>query len=257
MYKRWEKAVVAASAVLAAGVGLTVPSQAMHIMEGYLQPIWAAGWGILSFPLVMASLIRVRKGLSNDRQWATDLLISMAFALILSSLKVPSVTGSSSHLTGIGLGTVLLGPVPMTAVSLIILLYQALTAAHGGLTTLGANVFAMGVAGPWVTWLLFKGIQRVSGSRTLSIFAAVLAGNLAAYAVTAYQLALAHPTGGSVLTSLLVFLKLFAGTQLSLGVVEGLLTLGALHWMSVSLGGQSSILNTGKVQKGQQPYSLS
>ena len=71
-----------------------------------------------------------------------------AFAFVLSSLKIPSVTGSCSHPTGVGLAAILFGPSVACIMALIVLLFQALLLAHGGLTTLGANVFSMGVAGP-------------------------------------------------------------------------------------------------------------
>ena len=67
---------------------------------------------------------------------------------MLSALKIPSVTGSCSHPTGTGLGAVLFGPGVMTVLGTIVLLFQALLLAHGGLTTLGANVFSMAIVGP-------------------------------------------------------------------------------------------------------------
>ena len=60
------------------------------------------------------------------------------FVFVLSALKIPSVTGSCSHPTGTGLGAIIFGPTTMTVVGLIVLLFQALLLAHGGLTTLGA-----------------------------------------------------------------------------------------------------------------------
>ena len=74
-----------------------------------------------------------------------------AFAFVLSALKIPSITGSCSHPTGVGLGAILFGPMTMAVLGLIVLLFQALLLAHGGLTTLGANTFSMAIAGPIVS----------------------------------------------------------------------------------------------------------
>ena len=74
--------------------------------------------------------------------------VSAAFSFLLSAMKLPSVTGSCSHPTGVGLGALLFGPLAMVPVSFVVLLFQALLLAHGGLTTLGANLFSMGIAGP-------------------------------------------------------------------------------------------------------------
>ncbi|MCB6480775.1 energy-coupling factor ABC transporter permease, partial [Streptococcus parasanguinis] len=79
-----------------------------------------------------------------------------AFIFILSSLKIPSVTGSSSHPTGVGLGTAMFGPSVISVLGTICLLFQALLLAHGGLTTLGANAFSMAVVGPFVGFAVYK-----------------------------------------------------------------------------------------------------
>ena len=64
---------------------------------------------------------------------------------VISSLKIPSVTGSCSHMTGTGLGAILFGPTAAGVLGLIVLLFQAILLAHGGLTTLGANTFSMAI----------------------------------------------------------------------------------------------------------------
>ena len=56
-----------------------------------------------------------------------------AFAFVLSALKIPSATGSCSHPTGVGLGAILFGPAATAVLGLIVLLFQALLLAHGGL----------------------------------------------------------------------------------------------------------------------------
>ena len=143
---------------------------------------------------------------------------------LLSALKIPSVTGSSSHPTGTGLGAVLFGPTIMSVLGSIVLLFQALLLAHGGLTTLGANAFSMAVVGP----LVAAGIWRVLKSRLPRgwvIFLAATFADWATYVVTSVQLALAYPdpTGG-FWTSFAKFGTVFAVTQIPLAISEGLLT---------------------------------
>ena len=72
------------------------------------------------------------------------------FIFILSSLKLPSVTGSCSHPTGTGLSTISFGPWITAVVCAIVLLFQSLFLAHGGLSVLGANIVSMGIVGPFV-----------------------------------------------------------------------------------------------------------
>jgi cobalamin biosynthesis protein CbiM len=150
--------------------------------------------------------------------------ISGAFILVISSLKLPSVTGSSSHPTGTAISTVLYGVGVTSVLTVIVLVFQALLLAHGGITTLGANVFSMGIAGPLVAFLAYKGLQKVNASMAVSVFIAAFLSDLFTYVVTATQLALAFPSNGSVLASWGAFMTVYAITQIPLAIVEGILT---------------------------------
>ena len=101
-------------------------------------------------------------------------LIAMAgaFIFVISSLKIPSVTGSCSHMTGTGLGAILLGPAAVSVLGIIVLLFQAVLLAHGGLTTLGANTFSMAIAGPFVSFGLYHLCRKLKVNSRVSIFLA-------------------------------------------------------------------------------------
>ena len=149
----------------------------------------------------------------------TKILLAMcgAFAFVLSALKIPSVSGSCSHPTGVGLGAILFGPLVMAVLGAIVLLFQALLLAHGGLTALGANVFSMAIAGPIVSWAVYKLLRRTKAPAAVAVFAAAALGDLFTYVVTSLQLAAVN--GG-----LVKFLTIFAVTQIPLAIAEGLLT---------------------------------
>lgn len=197
----------------------------MHIMEGFLPAGHAAGWWAAAIPFLVAG-VRSMQRLVRENPSARLLLgAAGAFIFILSALKLPSVTGSCSHPTGAGLGALLFGPSVMSVLGAIVLLFQALLLAHGGVTTLGANLFSMAIVGPWITyalWLMLRGFRL---SREVCIFIAVAAGGLATYAVTALQLAMAFPDPvGGFVGSLTKFMAIFALTQIPLAIGEGLVT---------------------------------
>ncbi|NYT07894.1 MAG: energy-coupling factor ABC transporter permease, partial [Methanomicrobiales archaeon] len=128
----------------------------MHIMEGFLPSPWWQFWWLVSLPFLAFGLHQM-KAIVRERREALPLLaVAGAFVFVLSSLKLPSVTGSCSHPTGTGLSAVLFGGFVTSVLALIVLLYQALLLAHGGITTMGANVFSMGIAGPLVAWALYR-----------------------------------------------------------------------------------------------------
>ena len=118
----------------------------MHIMEGYLPAAHCIGWSAAALPFLALGVKRLSARLRDDPEARLLLGAAGGFAFVLSALKLPSVTGSCSHPTGIGFGTVLFGPSIMSVVGCVVLLFQALLLAHGGLTTLGATCFSRAIA---------------------------------------------------------------------------------------------------------------
>ena len=193
-------------------------------MEGFLPHPWWEIWFGLSFPVVAYGVHVMGKLVKARRETLPLLAVSGAFVFVLSSLKLPSVSGSCSHPTGTGLGSILFGPGITSVITIVVLVYQALFLAHGGLTTLGANVFSMGVAGPLAGYVVYKGATKAGLNLYFAVFLAAAMADLATYAVTAFQLALAFPAATGILTSFKAFMAVFAVTQIPLVIVEGAVT---------------------------------
>ena len=195
----------------------------MHIMEGFLPWQWCLFWYIVALPVVAYGVIQIKKITDEHPESKPLLAVSGAFIFVLSSLKLPSVTGSCSHPTGTGLGAVLFGPAVTSVLGAIVLVFQALLLAHGGLTTLGANIVSMGIVGPVAGWLVYKGIKNAGGSPLLGIFLAAFFADLLTYVTTALQLSLAFPSP-TFTAAFTNFIVIFAVTQLPLAIAEALLT---------------------------------
>ena len=214
----------------------------MHIMEGYLPAAHAAGWVAASAPFVIAGAVRLKRIVAERPQARMTLAAAGAFTFVLSALKMPSVTGSCSHPTGTGLGAIIFGPTVMALIGTIVLLFQALLLAHGGLTTLGANVFSMAIVGPWVSWGIWRLASALGASIAVAVFFAAALGDLATYAMTSVQLALAYPDPASgVLGAILKFGSIFAITQIPLAIAEGLLTVVVINALSGRAGTSDEI----------------
>lgn len=197
----------------------------MHIMEGFLPHPWWEIWFALSLPVVVYGAYNINRLIKEQREALPLLAVAGAFVFVLSSLKLPSATGSCSHPTGTGMGAILFGPGMTSVLATIVLVYQAFFLAHGGLTTLGANVFSMGIAGPFVGYLIYKAAMRSGLNLYVAAFAAAMMADFATYVVTSIQLALAFPAAsGGALVSLKAFAAIFAVTQIPLAVVEGVVT---------------------------------
>ena len=197
----------------------------MHIMEGFLPPAHALGWAAVSASCLAWGLHSTGRTLRAHPERRMLLGVAVAFAFLLSALKLPSVTGSCSHPTGVGLGAVLFGPAAMIPVGAVVLLFQALLLAHGGITTLGANLFSMAVAGPCVAYAVLRAAGACRLPRGAAVVLAAALGDMATYLVTSLQLAWAFPDPvGGVSASFAKFAAIFALTQVPIAVSEGLLS---------------------------------
>lgn len=202
----------------------------MHISEGFLPLTHCVAWGAASLAPAIISVRAISKELDKKRENRVLLAASAAFLFTLSALRLPSVTGSSSHPTGTAVGTYLFGPSAMPALALITLVFQALLLAHGGLTTLGANLFSLGIVGPWAMWIILRLMLRMGFGRDRSIFLSTVVGDLATYVTTAGQLALAYPSAhGGYTASFIKFIGVFLITQIPISIAEGVLTVVLLR----------------------------
>jgi cobalt/nickel transport system permease protein len=212
-------------------IGSPAPAQAMHIAEGYLPIEWAIFWWIVAIPFLLLGLRSLNRITTAHPELKLLLALSGAFTFVLSALKIPSVNGSSSHPTGTGLGTILFGPLVMSVMGGLVLLFQAVLLAHGGLTTLGANAFSMAIVGPMVAYVVYWAIAK-TGNQKVAVFLASMLEDLCTYLVTAVQLALAFPAvQGGFMAAFVKFVGVFAITQIPLAISEGLLTLLVWNWL--------------------------
>ena len=213
-----EKQILILASAFALTFGIVPNVSAMHIMEGYLPGSFCIAWGVLCVPFLIAGFMSIKKTLNEHRNLVTMLAMSGAFIFVISSLKIPSVTGSCSHMTGTGLGAILFGPAAVSILGLIVLLFQAI------LTTIGANTFSMAIAGPFVSYGIYKLCQKLKVNKWVSVFLAASLGDLFTYCVTAGQLAIAHNADTTFGVALGKFMMIFAPTQVPLAIIEGIIT---------------------------------
>ncbi|MBI4781673.1 MAG: energy-coupling factor ABC transporter permease [Oscillatoriophycideae cyanobacterium NC_groundwater_1537_Pr4_S-0.65um_50_18] len=230
-YRKWLSLGVMASLSCYILLGSATPVYAMHIAEGFLPVQWAIFWWAVSLPFFLVGLRSLTHITQQKPELKLLLALAGAFTFVLSALKIPSVTGSCSHPTGTGLGAVLFGPSVMSVLGGLVLLFQAVLLAHGGLTTLGANMFSMAIVGPFMAYGIYHLMLRF-GNQAVAIFLAATLSDLITYLTTAVQLSLAFPAlQGGFLASLFKFVGIFAITQVPLALCEGLLTVLVWNWL--------------------------
>lgn len=203
------------------------PAFAMHISEGILPFSWAVLWYLALIPFLVLGIRRLNAVAREDLSMKPLVGLLAAVVFIISCMPIPVPTaGTCSHPCGTGVAAILVGPLVSVLIAAVSLLIQALFLAHGGLSTLGANTFSMGVVGSLAGWLAFRAARRMGGSLALSGFLAGLLADWGTYAATSLILSLGI-RGDAPLWPLFAKVVLaFLPTQLPLGVLEGVLSAG-------------------------------
>jgi cobalt/nickel transport system permease protein len=208
------------------------PAYAMHLAEGILPLGWAALWTAIALPFVAVALILLRRRSIDDPVYKPFVAMIAAAVFLLSCMPVPVPTaGTCSHPCGTGLAAILIGPFMTVLITVVALLLQALFLAHGGLTTLGADVVSMGIAGAFTGWAVFKLARRAGVPLWPAAFVAGLLSDWATYATTSLELATALHGARPVGTLFATVALAFVPTQLPLGILEGFLSAGAITFL--------------------------
>lgn len=204
----------------------------MHISEGLLPLDWSFLWYLILMPFLLYGLHTIRKRSVTLPQYTAFIALVGALVFIISALPIPvPIAGTCSHPAGTGLGAVLIGPVATVVVSAIALFLQAIFLAHGGVSTLGANTVSMGIAGGLTGYLAFRVMVTSGAGTTAGAFAAGFVGDMAVYATTALQLALAFHGTASIPEAWAGLMILFLPTQAPLALLEGVLTVLVVRYV--------------------------
>lgn len=208
------------------------PALAMHLAEGILPAGWALAWFAAALPFIAWGVVRINRKKKLDHSYLPLLGIFGAAVFVFSVFPIPvPMAGSTSHPAGTGISAIFLGPFASVVVAFVSLLLQALFLAHGGLTTLGANTFSMGVLGSFLGFGAFLIGRKGGGSLFWCGFAAGAAADLATYFGTSFALAAALHGSQPFPTVLGQIYLAFMPTQIPLAMLEGAVTGGLLVYV--------------------------
>lgn len=203
------------------------PAHAMHISEGILPLPWACLWFALAVPFVAIGCKELRKFSQDDLSMKPLVGLLAAVVFIISCMPIPVPTaGTCSHPCGTAISAILVGPLVSVLISTVALLIQALVMAHGGLTTLGADIVSMGIVGSFTGFAVFKGLRRFGASLGIAAFCAGVLTDWATYTTTSLELASGIRGNDPFLPLFTKIMIAFVPTQLPLGLLEGAMTAG-------------------------------
>ncbi len=199
----------------------------MHIPDGFLSVYVSIFLWIVTVIMVGYALKQAEKDLGERQLPLMGVLAATIFAGQMLNFTI--LGGTSGHLMGAAIATILLGPWAAILVMTCVVSIQALIFQDGGLLVLGANIFNMGILGVLISNTVYQTVRRLSKGQRWGIFvggamAAWLSVELVSLAV-ALQLALSGTSPANI--SILAM----GGIHALIGLGEALITLGALAFL--------------------------
>jgi cobalt/nickel transport system permease protein len=199
----------------------------MHIPDGFLSvPVAVILW-IVAIAAVGLALVRVGDEM-GERQ--VPLMGVMAAAIFAGQmLNFPVAGGTSGHLIGAALATILLGPWAAILVLTSVVSIQALLFQDGGLLALGGNIFNMAVVCVAVSYAVYTITKRLTKGRRWGVF---MGGFVTAWlSIFIASLAAALQLAASGTTRADLAIPAMGGVHALIGLGEGLITVGALAFI--------------------------
>ena len=202
---------------------------AMHISEGILPFNWAFVWYLVAAPFLIKGVFDIKTKSKINPSFKPLLGMMGALIFFISCMPVPVPTaGTCSHPAGTGISAILIGPIMSIFVTSIALFIQALFLAHGGITTWGADIVSMGIAGSFAGYIIFKVLRKLNFPLFVCGFMAGLLADWATYITTSFELSSALHGAKPMFSLFWAILIAFIPTQLPLGILEGFLTGGVI-----------------------------
>ena len=199
----------------------------MHIPDGFLSGLVSILLWIISIVVVGYALKRVSKDLGERQVPLMGVLAAAIFAGQMLNFAVAG--GTSGHLMGAALATILLGPWAAVLVLTTVVGVQALIFQDGGLLALGANILNMGVIGVAVAYMAYQTIRKLAGERRWGVFFGGLAAGWLSVVIASLAVALELAVSGTSPANVAV--PAMAGIHALIGIGEGLITIGALAFV--------------------------
>lgn len=195
----------------------------MHMADALISPVvggtmWAATAG-----LTVYSARTLKQEIDDRKVPLMGVLGAFVFSAQMINFTIPA-TGSSGHLGGGMILSILLGPHAAFLVMASILTVQALFFADGGLLALGCNIFNLGFFPCFVAYpLIYKPIagQTPTPGR---IFAAASVSAVLGLQMGAFAVVLQTLFSGLTALPFGTFVLLMQPIHLAIGIVEGVVT---------------------------------
>jgi cobalt/nickel transport system permease protein len=215
---------------------------AMHIPDGFLSVQVSIFFWVVSILVIGYALKRVGTDLGERQVPLMGVLAAAIFAGQMLNFAVAG--GTSGHMIGAALATILLGPWAAMVILTCVISVQALIFQDGGLLVLGTNIFNMAIVAVVVAYMVYRTVRWLAGGRSWGVYAS---GFMAAWtSVVAAALGTAMELAFSGTSPANLAIPAMGGIH-----GEGLITVGALAFLHASrrdlLRGEETGLKRGRL----------
>jgi cobalt/nickel transport system permease protein len=201
----------------------------VHIEDGILSAEACAGWYAATAVFVAPGIWEIKRRIRENLSYKPFLAMVGVAVFVISAMHLPvPVTGSCSHPCGTALAAIIIGPWATAAISTIVLFFQAIFFGHGGITTIGANTFSMGICGGLSGYVFWKVLRAMDCPVWLAAGVAGFVGDLVTYLIAAFELALSLHGQVPLMKQWMIFFMGYGPTQLPLAVGEAIFTSAVL-----------------------------
>ena len=159
----------------------------MHIPDNYLSPASCAVLAVAAAPVVGLSITKVKAQLKENKELAPMLGIAASLSFLLMMFNVPIPGGTTAHAVGGVLLSILIGPYAASLALSVALFLQALLFGDGGIIALGANIFNMAIAMPFVGYSVYHFFRKQNHETAGVLVGSYVGINVAAF-LTAIEL---------------------------------------------------------------------
>ncbi len=204
--------------------------QAMHIPDGFLSLSVSILYWLISAAFIYVALRKTSRDLGERQIPLMGVLAAAIFAGQMLNFTVAG--GTSGHLLGAALATILLGPWPAILVMTSVVSVQALVFQDGGLLVLGANIFNMAIVGVFVSYAVYSLLKKLLAGQRWGIFGAGFLAAWSSILIASLSCSLQLAISGTSPASLAI--PAMAGIHALIGIGEGLITSSALAFIAAT-----------------------
>lgn len=216
----------------------------MHMADALLSPAVGGAFWAASLSAIAYSSRKLKQELDEKLVPLTGVLAAFVFAAQMINFTIPG-TGSSGHIGGGLLLAILLGPHAAFIAMASVLVVQALFFADGGLLALGCNIWNLGFYSCFIAYPLVCKPIAINGGK--HVFAAMVSA-IAALQLGAFSVVLQTMFSGISELPFKVFVSFMQPIHLAIGIVEGVVTAGAVAYIRKA-GWKSGSLPAGPARK--------